>query len=190
MAQLARIGGRLLPLNDWEGDDFVPGSGGRYVTCMDTATGRACAFATNGRVDLDGQTYRRAIKPPDPNGVNFYQMAEAVKRINPHLSLIHSTGWTRGAATSWLKARKGLIVTGTYSSIPRAYRHQGGAGTFAHAMFVSHFSQDGRMMRLYDPLDPNEKLRGRSVPSSILWPFLDDLDGNAGYIPLHPLTLP
>jgi hypothetical protein len=42
-------------------------------------------------------------------------------------------------------------------------------------------------MRLYDPLDPRTYKRGRTVPTSILWPFLDDRDWEAGYVPLHHL---
>ncbi len=192
MAQLARIGGRLLPLNDWEGDDFVPGSGGSYVTCMDTSAGRMVAFATNGRIVHDGKVYRRAIRPPDPNGVNYNQMQQAVHDV-AHLPLTWSTGWTRAQVNAWLKGRKGLMVTGWYEKIPRAYRHQAG-GSFLHEMFVSNkrdgyefFKQRGTLMRLYDPLDPRLDLRGRTVPTSILWPFLDSSGWMAGYVPLQPL---
>src|SRR4029077_6393416 len=77
--------GRKLPPNDWEGDDFTPGAGGKYVTCMDTATGRMIYYATNGRVDHDGRFYRRFVVPPDSNGINFQQADDMVKRVNPHL---------------------------------------------------------------------------------------------------------
>lgn len=185
---ITTINGRRLPFTDWEGDDFTPGAGGKYVTCMDTATGRMVAFATNGRVTKDGKVYRAAVSPPDPNGTNFYQMEKAVKVVNRNLSLTHHQGWTKAQVIAWLKAGKGLIVIGNYSSIPRMYRFQASA-TFTHAMFISHFNQLGTLMRLYDPLDPRTDLRGRSVPTSILWPFLDDLNWWAGYVPLHPLSL-
>lgn len=189
MAAITTINGRRIPFTDWEGDDFVPHAPtGKYVTCMDTATGRAVAFSTNGRVDKDGEVYRAAVHPPDPNGVNFDQMEKAVKVINPKLDLVHHTGWTKANVTPWLKAGKGLIVTGIYSSIPRMYRFQAN-GDFSHAMFITHFNKLGTLMRLFDPLDPRLDRRGRTVPTSILWPFLDDLSGNAGYVPLHPLWL-
>lgn len=183
---LISINGRKLPFNDWEGDDFTPNARGKYVTCMDTATGRAVAFSTNGRVVHDGKVYRAAVRPPDPNGVNFSQMQSAVKIINPHLSVVYHTKWTKASVTSWLVAEKGLIVTGMYSSIPRMYRHQATAN-FTHAMFISHFNNNATLMRLYDPLNHRTDQRGETVPTSILWAFLDDLNWEAGYVPLHPL---
>ncbi len=180
--------GRRLPLNDWEGDDSTPGAGGRYVTCMDTAAGRMVYYATNGRVDHDGRYYRAHVIPADPNGVNFGQMDDAVHRVHANLDIAYRDDWTRAEATAWLKGGRGLIVTGRYDTIPRAYRHQA-SGTFMHAMFVSHFDRTGRAMRLYDPLDPRTDLYGRHVPSSILWPFLQSSGGLAGFVPLHPLRL-
>jgi hypothetical protein len=180
------LNGRTLPKNDWEGDDFTPNAGGHYVTCMDTATGRAMAWSTNGRVDVDGRVVRKNVIPPDANGVGWAEMEKAVPRINSHLELDHKSGWNRTSVGVWLKGQKGLIVIGRYSSIPRMYRHQS-AASFTHAMFVTHFNQAGTLMRLYDPLDPRLDLRGRSVPTSILWPFLDDLGWQAGWVPLHHL---
>lgn len=177
--------GRKLPRQDWEGDDFTPGARGAYVTCMDTAAGRMVAYATNGRIDKDGKVYRAAIKPPDPNGVNYDQITQAVRDV-AHLPLIHSSGWTRGGVTSWLKAGKGLMVTGWYERIPRQYRFQAN-GSFLHEMFVTHINSRGDLMRLWDPLDPRTDLHGRVVPSSILWPFLDSSGWMAGYVPLQHL---
>jgi len=180
--------GRKLPLNDWEGDDFTPGAGGRYVTCMDTAAGRAVAWATNGRLDKDGKVYRANVVPPDPNGVNFPQMAGALKRVNIHLDLVYRGGWTKAEVIAHLKAGKGLIATGQYDAIPRRYRYQG-SGDFAHAIFISHMNQAGTAIREYDPLDPRTDLYGRHVPASILWPFLASGGWVAGFVPLHALHL-
>jgi hypothetical protein len=55
-----------------------------------------------------------------------------------------------------------------------------------HAMFITHIARNGAM-RLYDPLDPRTDLYGRSVPSSILWPFLQSSGSLAGYVKLQPL---
>ncbi len=180
--------GRKLPLNDWEGDDFTPGAGGKYVTCMDTAAGRMIYYATNGREDHDGRYYRRYVIPPDPNGIGFDQIDAAVKRVNSHLDIVYHSNWTRAQVTAHLKAGKGLIVAGRYDTIPRAYRHQG-SGTFMHAVFISHFNRQGTGMRYYDPLNPKTHEYGEHVPTSILWPFLESSGGLAGFQPLHPLRL-
>ncbi len=180
------LGGRKFPLNDWEGDDFTPGAGGDYVTCMDTATGRMVAWATNGRIVRDGRWYRSQISPPDSNGTNFAQMDTVLHtKLTPPLDIIYASSWNKTDATRQLRMRHGLIVTGIYDRIPRQYRHQR-AGDFMHAMFVTHIARDGRM-RLYDPLDPRTDLYGRSVPSSILWPFLQSSGSLAGYVNLQDL---
>ena len=179
---------RRLLRNDWEGDDFTPGAGGAYVTCMDTAVGRMVAYATNGRVDKDGKVYRANVIPPDPNGVNFLQMESAIKRVNPHLELEYHTGWTKAQITAWLKAGKGLVLVGKYDTIPRAYRYQASA-TFAHAMFVSHMNRQGTAVRLWDPLNPDTDGYGKHVPASIIWPFIASIGWYCGYVPLHPLHL-
>ncbi len=180
--------GRRLPLNDWEGDDSTPGAGGRYVTCMDTAAGRMVYYATNGRVNHDGKYYRAHVVPPDPNGVNFPQMDDAVKRVNANLDIVYHSNWTRAQVTAWLKRGQGLIIAGRYDTIPRAYRHQASA-TFMHAVFVSHFNRAGTGMRYYDPLNPKTHEYGEHVPTSILWPFLESSGGLAGFVPLHPLRI-
>lgn len=178
------VNGRKLPLNDWEGDDFVPGAGTHFVTCMDTAAGRAVAFATNGRKDFDGKVYRRAVKPPDHDGINMTQAAQAVHDV-AGVQLVQPHGWDRAHVQAWLRAGKGLIIIGRYDTLPRAYRHQA-TGAFNHAMFVSHISASGNA-RLYDPLNPDTHAYGRIVPASILWPFLDSLGYGVGYVPLQPL---
>jgi hypothetical protein len=180
--------GRTLPFNDWEGDDMVPGAHGDYVTCMDTAAGRAAFWATNGRVNVTGKTIRRHVRPYDSNGITFEQVDQALQSVNKYLSVEHPAGWDRAKVTSWLKAGKGLIVTGIYSTIPREYRHQL-SGNFGHAMFVTNFNREGTAMRLYDPLNPLLHERGKHVPSSILWPFLASRGFQVGYVPLHPLKV-
>lgn len=185
--------GRKLPLNDWEGDDFTPGAGGRYVTCMDTAAGRMVAWATNGRVDKDGRTYRAAVRPPDPNGITMDQAAQAVQSV-AHLPLMRPSDFGERQVKFWLRQGRGLMMSGIYDTIPRAYRHQRG-GDFAHELFVSHMNYRGTAIRLYDPLNPDTDAYGRHVPSEILWPFLRSLAFHPGgafrvcYVPLQPLII-
>ncbi len=180
-------GGRRLPPNDWEGDDATPGAGGAYVTCMDTATGRMIYYATNGRVDHDGKWYRARVEPRDPSGVNFGQMDQVLHDMTPPLDMKYRSGWTQAEVTAHLRRSQGLVVTGRYNTIPRQYRHQGN-GAFLHAMFVSHFDTSGRrVMRLWDPLNPDLDGYGKIVPRDILWDFLNSAGYLAGYVPLQPL---
>mgnify|MGYP003401691436 FL=1 len=86
------LNGRKLPHQDWEGNDFVPGSGGAYVTCTDTSAGRMVAYATNGRVVKDGRVYRAALRPPDPNGITLKQAQQAVRSVTG-LRLIIPSDW-------------------------------------------------------------------------------------------------
>ena len=178
---MATYKGRNLPLNDWEGDDNIPGSGGSYVTCMDTATGRMLAYATNGRITRDGKVIRSYVKPADPNGINFDQAAQAVKSMCGR-DLVHYSGWLHPSA--WIRQASGLIMIGVYNTIPRNYRWQASAD-FNHAMFVAY--SDGVNALLYDPLDPQTHNYGRMVPVSILWPFMESLGWTGGYIPLEHL---
>lgn len=175
--------GRTLPLTDWEGDDAIR-KDGRFVTCMDTALGRAVAWATNGRVTKDGKFWRSKVSPRDMDGINFNQAADALHSTYPSL-VLRQENMTKAEAKAHLRAGKGLLIIGTYSAIPRAYRHQD-RGSFYHAMFVTHINASG-MMRLYDPLDRDTKRRGRVVPASILWPFIATLDNRVAYVPLHRL---
>jgi hypothetical protein len=184
MAEILTFRGRKLPLNDWEGDDQP----GPWVTCMDTAAGRSMAWATNGRVDVDGKVIRAHVKPNDLDGISFEQVDKAVQAVNEHCRVVHPEGWNQSKVYTWLRAGRGLIVTGIYSTIPRQYRHQTSA-SFAHAMFVSHMSRSGKSIRLYDPLNPDLKGHGLSVPSDILWPFLASRGYLVGYVPLHKLHL-
>lgn len=183
--------GRLLPRNDWEGDDFAPYRVVPYVTCCDTACGRAVSWATNGRIDQDGKVYRRAVNPPDPNGITLDQAAQAVASV-AHLPLLRPIDWGEREVKFWLRTKAaGLVIQGIYAEIPRQYRFQAG-GDFGHSMFVSHLSWDGKSMRLYDPLNPATHEYGKHVPSEILWPFLKSLayrDGayRVAYVPLQPL---
>ncbi len=177
--------GRKLPPNDWEGDDSTPGAGGKYVTCMDTATGRAVYYATNGRVNHDGKWYRARVEPPDPSGVNFYQMDQVLHDMTPPLDIQYHSGWTKSQVTAYLRRGLGLIVTGRYNTIPRQYRFQKD-GAFAHAMWVSHFDRIRPVMRLWDPLNPDLEGYGKVVPRDILWPFLNSGGWVVGYVPIQP----
>ena len=178
--------GRKLPRNDWEGDDFTPGAGGKFVTCGDTAAGRMVAWATNGRIDKDGRIYRASIAR-DVDGVTLVQLRAEVKAV-AHLPLnipIATGVMTQASVTAHLRAGRGLIVNGLYSTIPRAYRHQL-AAAFNHSMFAGYISSTGAL-RLWDPLNPDTNAYGRVVPLSILWPFLASLHYAVAYVPLQPL---
>src|ERR1035437_4032809 len=172
--------GRKIPRNDWEGDDFTPGAGGKFVTCGDTAAGRMVAWATNGRIDKDGRIYRASI-PRDVDGVTLVQLRAEVLAV-AHLQLtIPSTGvMNKTSVTTHLRNGSGLIVNGLYSTIPRAYRYQL-AAAFDHSMFVAFMDAAG-MVRLHDPLNPDTNAYGRVVPASILWPFLASLHYAVAYV--------
>jgi hypothetical protein len=175
--------GRNLPLTDWEGDDFTPGAGGAYVSCMDTAVGRMLYWATNGRKNLDGKQIRAAVKPADPNGITFEQANQAVHSLTG-LNVLYaneSQHWIE----NWLINRgHGLVIAGNYSAIPRQYRFQA-AANFRHAIFIIGQGPAGNT-REYDPLDPRIHLYGEiNIPMSAIWPFVASLNGLVGYIPLQ-----
>ena len=173
---------RKRPLNDWEGDDFVPGAHG-YVTCMDTAVGRALAWATSGRIDADGQRIRAAVKPHDPNSINFAQADQAIHSLYGR-HLVTMPNPTKAKVQAWLRAGKGLVIAGEYSTIPRAYRFQARAD-FRHAIFITRLSSAGNV-REYDPLDPRTHQHGTVVPIRVLWPFIASLGYLVAYVPLEP----
>lgn len=177
-----RLNGRLLPRNDWEGDDFTPGAGGKYVTCVDTAAGRMVAFATNGRVNHDGTVYRKAIVPADPNGITLDQVATAVHRLTG-LTLVRPK-WTIAQVEAHLRAGRGLVFIGQYAYIPRPYRYQA-AADFLHAMFATHLSRSG--VRVWDPLNPDIHRWGRWVPWSIIRSYIVSGHLDVAYIGLQPL---
>jgi hypothetical protein len=185
------LNGRKLPHQDFEGDDYIPGSGGAWVTCTDTASGRMVAYATNGRIVKDGQVYRAAIHPHDPNGITLPQARQAVRAV-AGLPLVIPDDWQWADVLAHLRARKGLVVQTWYAEIPRAYRFQARAD-FGHAMWISHYSASG--MRTWDPLDPNTTHHGQWVPASAIRASMEELarrEGTrflfAGYVPLQPLT--
>ena len=72
------VRGRKLPLQDWEGDDPLPV---RNKTCMDSAAGRALAYATNGAVVLDGKQIRAAVIPRDTDGITMTQASQAIHSL-------------------------------------------------------------------------------------------------------------
>lgn len=179
--------GRKLPRNDFEGDDFTPGAGGKWVTCRDTSVGRAVAFATNGRVDRDGRVYRAALSHPDPDGITHAQAAEAVYKV-ARLRLLRPRGWSRPQVQAHLYAARGLVVNGWYDALPPAFRRQPGDAHFTHAMFASHISRAMDKWRVWDPLDRNLAGYGRWIPGAVMWDFLESLDYQVSYVPLQPLT--
>jgi hypothetical protein len=141
------------------------------------------AWATNGRKDFDGKVYRAAVRPYDPNGLTLDQAAQAVRTVTG-LRLVQPPPMNRAEVTAWLRNGHGLVITGMYSEIPRAYRFQA-AADFGHAMFATHIS--GTRVRLYDPLDPATHSYGRWVPASLLWPFLASRGFTVAYVALQPL---
>lgn len=171
--------GRKLPRNDWEGDDFVPSKvGTRFVTCTDTSAGRMVAYATNGRVDKDGQVYRAAVHPHDPDGITLRQADAAVQAVCGR-DLLIPAGWQWPQLLAHLRACKGAIVQGWYAEIPRAYRYQPTAA-FGHAVWVSHYSPTSGV-RVWDPLNPDVHAYGRWMPAPILRDFAEELSRREGY---------
>ena len=187
------LNGRKLPHQDFEGDDYVPGAGGRWVTCTDTSCGRAICYATNGRVNLDGRQIRAAVRPPDPNGITLPQAKQAVKTLTG-LDLIIPRAWNWSEVLAHLTAKKGLVVQGYYGAIPRDWRYQAGAD-FNHAMWISHYSPTAGM-RVWDPLDANRTHHGQWVPAKYIRAFMEQLARRegvgterlyCGFVPLQPL---
>ena len=176
-----RAFGRWLPRGDFEGDDRLA----NFKSCMDTAAGRMVAWATNGRIDKDGQVYRDSIHPHDPDGINLVQAAAEVHKV-ARLELVIK----RNPSLAWVKTHlrygRGLIVTGWYDAIPRAYRHQASAH-FTHAMWVSHRSESSGNVRTWDPLNPAIHEYGRWIPAEVIWAFMATLGRDCGYIPLEVL---
>lgn len=176
--------GRKLPLTDWEGDDFIPGSGDKYVSCMDTAAGRMAAWATNLRINVDGKQIRAKISPKDPNGVDINQAAQGLHTLTG-LTLVR-VNFTLAQRLAWLRKGNGLVVPGYYGAVPRAYRFQA-ACNFNHTMFIA-FINRSNMVRKYDPLDPNTHSYGEVCPLSAIQPFINSLPRwQVGYVPLQHL---
>lgn len=175
--------GRLIPPVDWEGDDFTPGAGGKYVTCADTATGRMAYWATNSKVNVDGRQIRARISPRDPNGVTLAQAAQGLHSLTGLTLVI--VNMTLAQKLTWLRAGKGLVVNGYYDSVPRAYRFQAFAD-FNHTMFIDFISHDGTMVRKHDPLNPNIHAYGEVIPLADIKPFINSLPlWQIGYVPLR-----
>lgn len=180
-----RAFGRLIPRNDWEGDDHTPGapSAAPYVTCGDTSASRAVAWATNGRVVKDGSVYRAVTKAPA--GVTLATLALEIKAV-AGLTLIQPTGWAWGECSFHLMTGIGLIIQGQYSSIPAQYRYQD-AADFTHDMFACYRSLKSGV-RLYDPLNPDTSGYGRWVPASVVRAFIESGGFTLGYLVNQPLV--
>lgn len=175
--------GRKLPRNDWEGDDPIA----NYKTCMDTAAGRAVAWATNGRIDKDGNTYRHAIHPHDPDGITLDQAADEIMAV-AHLKLVVKRGAELPWVKSHLKTGGGLIIIGMYDTLPREYREQD-AAHFTHALWVSHIGSTNKI-RTWDALNRRAGY-GRWIPAAAIYKFMYSIPGNAGdvgYVPLQRLN--
>lgn len=184
--------GRRLPPNDWEGDDFTPGAFGAYVTCQDTAAGRALYYATNGKVDFDGREIRARIQPFDSSGVSLRQVSLAIQSMTSPVRSLGWGLWSFATIRSWLAQAKGLVVDGQYWTVPAAYREQAGAD-FLHAMFISHYSPtlfSGRGgYRVWDPLNKDLAGYGKNYPRSAIEPFITSLDGLVGWLAPEELAI-
>jgi hypothetical protein len=167
---------RELPDQDFEGDDFTPGAGGKWVTCTDTALGRMIAYATNGRINKDGRIYRASI-PGNPGGITLLQAQTAAQRV-AGVSLVRPM-WHWADVLKWLTACNGLVVQGWYGDIPRAYRYQKDPSAFGHAMFISHFSPSSGM-RVWDPLDANATHHGQWIPAQYIKTYMEHLQSDQG----------
>lgn len=185
------LAGRRLPHNDFEGDDFTPGAHGHWVTCTDSSVGRMLAYASNGRINLDGRRIRAAVRPPDPDGITLPQAKEAVERLT-NTTLVIPGDWQWDEVMAHLKAKKGLVVQGWYSKIPSEYRYQA-ASDFAHALWISHHSSTAGC-RTWDALDRNTTHHGQWIPASAIRRFMEELSRRnrteslyCAYVPLQHL---
>jgi hypothetical protein len=151
---------------------------------MDHAAGRAVAWATNGRIDLDGAVYRAALRPRDCDGITLQQARQEVLAV-AHLPLIIPLmGETQVRAH--LDKGLGLIVTGWYDTLPAEYRYQSKAH-FTHAMWVSHRSRATHNWRVWDALDRDQDGYGRWIPERFMLAFVASLKYRCGYVPLQSL---
>jgi hypothetical protein len=179
------LNGRLLPPNDWEGDDATPGAHGAYVTCQDTSAGRMLYYATNGEVDMTGQDIRAQIRPRDPDGVSLRQVSTAIASITNPPRILRTDNKPIAEMRNWLLAGLGLVVDGWYASIKRAWREQDNAD-FGHALWLAYL--DPPNYRVWDPLNKNLDGYGKLIPMQELEPFMRSFSGLCGYIPLEPLA--
>lgn len=181
------LNGRLLPPQDFEGDDFTPGAGGAWVTCQDSAAGRMLYYATNGTVDLDGKAIRAAIQPPDSNGVSFGQVAVAIANLTNPTRFLQWSTLALPDVRSRLQAGLGLAIDGYYGAIPAAWRHQQNAN-FNHAMWISNFVPPN--YRVWDPLNKNLSSYGEWIPATAIEPFIRSLSGLCGWFTLESIDPP
>ena len=179
--------GRKLPRNDWEGDDRVLSNAGKFITCMDTAIGRAVSFATNGRTDEDGAVYRSALRPRDYDGIDLDQAKREVFTVaGLELVIIRAGVWRLANVKTHLRYARGLVVIGRYDALPREWRWQAGAD-FWHAMFVSHRSEATGNCRTWDALNPRLSGYGEWLPGEAIFDFMASANFECGYVPLQPL---
>jgi len=181
------LAGRRLPHQDFEGDDRTPGAGGKWVTCTDTAAGRALCYSTNGRTNLDGRTIRAAVHPHDAGGLDLPQAKQAIESLTT-TTIILPQHWDWPELLGHLRAKRGAIIQGWYASIPRDYRHQAKAA-FGHAVWVSHYSPTSGM-RVWDPLDANQTHHGQWVPPRYVRAFAEDWAHRQGTTHLHVGYIP
>jgi len=177
--------GRLLPRQDWEGDDHTPGAGGGFVTCGDTSAGRAVSWATNGRIDRDGSVYRAVTHKPGP--IDMAGLAIEVKAI-AGLGLWIPHGWIWQDAAKALGVGTGLIIQGWYDALPLHWRWQSGPVHFLHDIFVAYRSPAGMKNALvYDPLERDTMAHGRWVPASAVRAFAESQNYTVAYVANQPL---
>jgi hypothetical protein len=178
------LNGRLLPPNDWEGDDFTPGANGHYVTCQDVSAGRMLYYATNGVEDHDGKEIRAAIQPKDSDGVSLGQVSVAIQHITNPVKVLQWSTLTLPDIRSRLTAGLGLVVDGFYGAIPVEWRKQVGAN-FNHAIWICNYVVPN--YRVWDPLNKDLSGYGEWIPASAIEPFMRSLSGLCGWINLDQL---
>jgi len=179
------LNGRLLPPNDWEGDDATPGAHGAYVTCQDTAAGRMLYYATNGEVDLDGQAIRSRIVPKDPSGVSLRQVSSAIISLTRPARVLQSGNRSVAEIRNWLAAGLGLVIDGYYGAIPLQWRQQRRAD-FGHALWFAVYEAPN--YRVWDPLNKDQNGYGQWIPATAVEPFIRSFSGLCGWINLEPLA--
>ena len=184
MADQPTLNGRLLPPNDFEGDDATPGAHGAYVTCQDTASGRMLYYATNGSVSIEGKTIRAAIKPAQSDGVSLAQVSLAITSITSPPRVMRWGTKAIADMRNWLAGGLGLVVDGWYASIPKPYREQSNAA-FGHALWIGYYQSPN--YRVWDPLNKDLSGYGKWIPATAIEPFMRSYSGLCGWIPLEAL---
>ena len=121
---------------------------------------------------------------------SFYSVLDFAEKALPNLNSLAEVKLLSALIDQLLRnllahltAKRGLIVQGWYSRIPRAYRFQA-AAEFGHAVWISHYSSTSGM-RVWDALDANTKHHGQWVPVVAIRAFAEDLARRNGTTSLY-----